>query len=85
VFENGEFIGRYIYERKAHSLRLEGVSNGGIRKKTRSMVSDFYCEQRALGEWLMSADVTTALAQIHRLSPNLPAGVQLGSPDFSSE
>jgi len=33
----------------------------------------------------MSADVTTALAQIYGLAPNLPAGIQLGCPDFGGE
>jgi len=50
-----------------------------------SMVPDFYCEERALGEWLTSAHKTTALAEIHCLAPNLPAGMQLGSSDFGSE
>ena len=50
-----------------------------------SMVSDFYREERALGKWLTSAYITTALAEIRYLAPNLPAGLQLGSSDFGSE
>lgn len=46
---------------------------------------DFYFQQRALREWLASAHVTTAFAQVRRLAPSLPTGIQLGSPDFGSE
>jgi len=49
------------------------------------MMSDFYCEERALGEWFTSAHITTALAEIRCLAPNLPAGMQLSSSDFGSE
>ncbi len=85
VFQNGKFVGRDIYKGKAHSVRLECVSNCGVGQKTHALLSDFYFQQRALGEWLTSAHVTTAFAQIRYLTPSLLAGIQLGSSDFGSE
>src|SRR5438876_8851745 len=67
----------YLEMKKAHSIRLDVISNFGIRAKTRSIVFDFYDEQRASGEWSTSAYVTTALAQIHCLS-------QVSLPEFNS-
>jgi hypothetical protein len=85
VFQNAKFVGRNIYKGKAHSVRLECVNNGGVGQKTHPLISDFYFQQRALGEWLTSAHLTTAFAQIRRLTPSLLAGIQLDSSDFGSE
>ena len=85
LFEDGEIVGRDVQKRKAHSIRLDGVGNQGIRQKMDAMVSDFYCEERALGEWLMSGCITTALAEVRGFAPNLPARLQLGSSDFGNE